>query len=141
MNDVNCISPAPRRSATAANEFGRSLHLDFYDVSDGLCDDLAFCYDLLDELTDRLQMHKQSEPYVFRSPADQFPEKAGISGWVPLIESGISIHTLTVKRFISIDVYTCGPLDVDLTIDFLKQQLGSSRYEQGYLVRGKDYYA
>lgn len=51
-------------------------------------------------------MTKQSPPFVFMSDANLYPDKAGIFGWIPLIESGIQIHTLAPKHFISIDVYS-----------------------------------
>jgi S-adenosylmethionine/arginine decarboxylase-like enzyme len=124
-----------------ATAFGRSLHADFYGVSKELCDDLGFCYDLLDRLTQRMGMHKQSPPFIFRSPDGEFPEKAGLSGWVPLIESGISIHTLTVTGFVSIDLYTCGALDVPAALDFLCDELGSRDFEHHYIVRGAAYRA
>lgn len=120
--------------------FGQSLHVDFYGVSETLCDDLSFCYNLLDDLTVHLGMHKQSPPFIFHSPEDEFPDKAGLSGWVPLIESGISIHTLTVKRFVTIDIYTCGGLDLHRTISFLMSRLGADSYEQHHLIRGLKYY-
>lgn len=132
----------PTLDATAsAPPFGQSLHVDLYGVSPDLCDDLGFCYRLLDDLTAHLGMHKQSPPYVFRSPDDLFPDKAGLSGWVPLIESGISIHTLTVKGFVTVDVYTCGHLDVAETARFLRDRLGAAELEQHHLVRGLRYHA
>lgn len=121
--------------------FGQSLHVDLYGVSRELCDDLAFCYGLLDELPLRLQMHKQSPPFIFRSSAEEYPDKAGLSGWVPLIESGISIHTLTLKNFVTIDVYTCGCLDISETIRYLAERLQPTSYEQHYLVRESRYHA
>ncbi len=120
--------------------FGQSLHIDLYGVSHKLCDDLSFCYDLLDDLTTYLGMHKQSPPYIFHSPDEQFPDKAGLSGWVPLIESGISIHTLTVKEFVTIDIYTCGYLDVEKTLTYLSDKLKASSYESHHLVRGLKYH-
>ncbi len=85
-------------------------------------------------------MHQQAPPFVFLSPAEQYPERAGISGWVPLIESGISIHTLTLTGFVSIDAYTCGELDVDATIQWLCERLEPSQVEHHFLIRGKGYY-
>jgi S-adenosylmethionine decarboxylase len=129
-----------QREQQERRAFGRSLHADFYDVRDGVCDDLGFCYDLLDRLvTEELGVAKQAPPFIFRSPEAEFPDKAGISGWVPLIESGVSIHTLRAKRFVSLDVYTCGALDVARILEFLCAQLGTTRYEHHYLVRGVEY--
>lgn len=59
---------------------------------------------------------------------------------MPLIESGISIHTLTVKEFVTIDIYTCGCLDVGEAIRFLCARLEPKTYEQQYLVRGTRYH-
>ena len=120
--------------------FGQSLHIDLYGVSRELCDDLSFCYNLLDDLTTYLGMHKQSPPYIFHSPDEHFPDKAGLSGWVPLIESGISIHTLTVKEFVTIDIYTCGYLDVAKTLRYLLDKLDATSYESHHLIRGLKYH-
>ena len=129
-----------KQSHTAPPCFGQSLHIDLYGVSKEICDDLSFCYQLLDDLADFLNMHKQSPPFIFRSPDKEFPDKAGLSGWVPLIESGISIHTLIVKEFVSIDVYTCGHLDIGKTIEWLCKLLNTQSYEQQYLIRGINYH-
>jgi len=133
--------PVSQSSKDETTAFGRSLHVDLYGVAARLCDDLTFCYTLLDELTAWLGMHKQSPPFIFRSPDEQFPDKAGLSGWVPLIESGISIHTLTPKQFVTIDIYTCGNLDPETAIRFLADRLQPTHYESNYLVRGITYYA
>lgn len=135
------VAPIPRRPAGEELAFGRSLHIDLYGVRSKLCDDLGFCYTLLDDLTNRLGMHKQAPPFIFRSPDQQYPDKAGLSGWVPLIESGISIHTLTLTGFVSIDIYTCGCLDVADAIGYLTERLAASHCEHHYLVRGKSYHA
>lgn len=130
-----------QKSNNTKSPFGRSLHIDLYGINKEICDDLSFCYQLLEDLTDFLNMHKQSPPYIFRSPDKQFPDKAGLSGWVPLIESGISIHTLTVKEFVSIDIYTCGDLDIEKTINYLCNLLKPKSYEHQYLIRGTNYYS
>src|SRR5207253_8239337 len=86
-------------------------------------------------------MHKQSPPFIFRSPAHDFPDKAGISGWVPLIESGISIHTLTLRGFVTLDVYTCGELPVRETLSFIRKKFSPARMAYNTLLRGEHYHA
>jgi S-adenosylmethionine decarboxylase len=138
------IAPSPPApdGATPAHPrtFGQSLHVDVYDVDTEVCNDLGFFYRLLDDLVAHLRVHAQSPPYIFHSPSADFPDKAGLSGWVPLIESGISVHTLTVKGFVSLDVYTCGELEVDATVRFLTDRLRSSRIELHHLYRGFRYH-
>lgn len=138
MKPIQISATKPDTSQDRA--FGRSLHIDLYGVRRELCEDLNFCYRLLDDLVAHLGMHKQSPPYLFRSPEDAFPDKAGLSGWVPLIESGISIHTLTVKEFVTVDVYTCGDLDPAQTLRFLCERLAPRQVEHQLVVRGTRYH-
>src|SRR5271167_3190405 len=91
--------------------FGYELLLDLYECKAGVCDDLTLCYNFLDEIVGFLGMEKQAPPSIFRSDATRFPDKAGLSGWVPLIESSIVIHTLTPKDFITVDIYCCRTFD------------------------------
>ena len=97
----------------AGRPFGYLFTLDLYGCREGVCDDLAVCYQFLEDVVDELQMCKQAPPFIFRSDGKKHPDKAGLSGWVPLIESGIQIHTLSPKNFISIDIYSCGPFRTD----------------------------
>ncbi|MEK7166671.1 MAG: S-adenosylmethionine decarboxylase, partial [Patescibacteria group bacterium] len=83
--------------------FGYSLLLDLYGCKRRLCDDMNDSYEFLNKLVSFLKMHKQSEPTLVRTDHVKYPDKRGLSGWVPLVESGIQIHTLTVKDFITID--------------------------------------
>jgi len=120
--------------------FGYSLHFDMYGVESALCDDLGFCHDVLVALVKFLGMHQQAPPFIFRTPPELNPEMVGLSGWIPLIQSGISIHTLLKRRFISVDVYTCGELNVDAVTTFLCDLFHPDHYESHMLVRGTEYY-
>ena len=121
--------------------FGYELLLDLYDCKIGVCDDVALCYQYLDEIVGYLGMEKQSPPYIFRSDGLKFPDKAGLSGWAPLIESSIVIHTLTPKNFISIDVYCCKEFDKTKAKNFTKKFFEPKRMDEFYVERGLDYYS
>lgn len=139
-NNDSLLPPPAANDDRGGRPFGRSLHYDAYGVAVSICNDVGFCYCLLDDLTKYLGMSQQAPPYVFLSPADKYPDKAGITGFVPLIESGISIHTLTLKGFVSIDAYTCGELDVESTVHWLSDRLEPKSVEFQVLVRGLEYY-
>lgn len=117
--------------------FGFLLTIDLYDC-DFDCHDLKGCFQFLMDLTDKLNMKRQSPPFIFIN--DEYPEKAGISGWVPLIESGIQIHTLAPKKFISIDIYTCGCFESGNIVDWVKLYFKAKKVETNYLERGIEYY-
>lgn len=119
--------------------FGYLLTLDLYSCREGACDDVALCYDFLEQIVEELKMRKQSPPFIFRSDGVTYPDKAGLSGWVPLIESGIQIHTLSVKNFISIDVYSCRKYEIDSIASFAKEYFSAEKVEQNFIVRGVEY--
>lgn len=119
--------------------FGYLMTIDLYNCRDGVCDDLNLCYQFLEDIVEQLKMKKQSPPFIFRSDGNKYPDKAGLSGWVPLIESGIQIHTLTPKNFISIDVYSCKKFEIGNMQEFAKNYFGAKEVEVNFLNRGVKY--
>jgi len=120
--------------------FGHELLIDCYGCKEDACGDLDHCYNFLDKLVPAIKMKKQAPPQVFRTDSKLFPDKAGLSGWVALVESSIVIHTLSRTDFISIDVYTCGKLNQKLVLDFVKKYFKPKRIEKQYVERGIHYY-
>jgi len=120
--------------------FGHQLLLDLYGCKEGVCDDINLCYQFLDETVVALGMEKQAPPNVFRSDESRFPDKAGLSGWVPLIESSIVIHTLSVKNFISVDIYCCKRFDVKKAKQICDKFFTPRRIDEQCIERGADYY-
>lgn len=120
--------------------FGYELLLDCYDCEEGVCDDLTLCYDFLDKIVDFIGMEKQGEPAVFRTDEEKFPGKDGLSGWVPLAESSIVIHTLSLNNYISIDVYSCREFVKEKVIEFVKKYFKSGKIDAQFLERGTKYY-
>ena len=121
--------------------FGYQLLLDFYDCQQGVCDDLDLAYDFLDKIVDDLGMNKQAPPDVFRNDNKLYPEKAGLSGWVPLIESSVVIHTLSKKNFITIDIYSCRYFDPERAEEFCNKYFKPKRIEQQLVERGMEYFS
>jgi len=120
--------------------FGYELLLDLYDCQPGVCDDLATGYKFLDEIVEYLGMEKQAPPSIFFTDASRFPDKAGLSGWAPLVESSIVIHTLSPKNFISIDIYCCKEFDIERAKEFVKKFFLPKRMDSQFILRGLDYY-
>lgn len=119
--------------------FGFQLLLDLYECKPGACDDLTLCYEFLEEIVRVLKVEPQSPPFIFRTDGKRFPDKAGLSGWIPLVESGIQLHTLTPKDFISIDVYSCRAFDAVAVKAFVRRVFAPKRIDEQFLERGLDY--
>lgn len=123
--------------------FGYSCLLDAYKCQPRSCDDLELHYRFLESLVDDLGMTKMTTPFVVHGPRDngieRFPEKAGVSGWIGLIESGIQIHSLEPKRFMTLDVYSCKMFDPVLVERKVKDFFRPLKTEWHFYPRGVDY--
>jgi S-adenosylmethionine/arginine decarboxylase-like enzyme len=123
--------------------FGYSYLLDMYRCRKGAADDMELTYRFLERLVDEIKMTRMSAPIVIHGPTENgkelYPEKAGVSGWVPLIESGIQIHSLEPSRFITLDVYSCNKFDKDIVLQFAKKYFEFEEYQEHYVVRGSKF--
>ena len=123
--------------------FGFSYLLDMYGVLPGRADDLELHYRFLEGLVDRLNMTRMSQPTVIHGPTQNglelYPDKAGVSGWVPLIESGIQIHSIEPTHFITLDVYSCRPFEAEVVYAFAQHCFGFTDYEDHFIQRGTKY--
>lgn len=137
-----CEAPLTTRSRRGEKTapFGFQLLLDLYGCKKGACDDLSLCYDFLERLVGVLKVEPQSPPFIFRTDGRRFPDKAGLSGWIPLVESGVQLHTLTVKDFISLDVYSCQPFAIEPVMTFVRSYFAPKRMDHQFIERGLDYY-
>jgi len=137
---IPALEPQQQEIKKKTTAFGYELLLDLYDCKPGACDDLSLCYKFLDEVVGYLGMEKQAPPSIFYTDATHFPDKAGLSGWAPLVESSVVIHTLSVKNYISIDIYCCERFDVDRAKSFVRRFFSPKRMDEQFVLRGVDYY-
>ena len=118
--------------------FGTHLILDGYGAAPDLLQDMKVIYDFLDHVPDEMQMTKIMPPYVFRYQG-AVPEDWGISGFVLIAESHISIHTFPDKRYLSVDIFSCKPFDTDMAIEAVKSLFRVQKYETKILDRGQEF--
>jgi len=133
------VAAEPGRARRRPAPFGFQLLLDLYHCKKGACDDLSLCYDFLEGLVKVLKVEPQSPPYIFRTDGKRYPDKAGLSGWIPLVESGVQMHTLTPKDFISVDIYSCRHFETEPIKAFVRSHFSPKRMDAQFLERGIDY--
>ena len=128
-------------SQNAKNQpsWGFQLIIDCFGCDETVCCDLDRGYEFLDKITVYLGMTKQTQPYIFKTCETTFPGKPGYSGWIPIIESGIQIHTSANNRFISIDVYSCRPFDAADVVEYVKKWFEPKRIDTQFFNRGLDF--
>jgi len=101
--------------------------------------DLNLIYELLDSYPAAIGMTKIAPPYVFRYTGVN-PEHWGITGFVLIAESHISIHTFPERGYVNIDVFSCKEFDAEQAIEDLKSRLGLGEIKTYLLDRGLDQY-
>jgi S-adenosylmethionine decarboxylase len=121
-------------------EFGFGVHLmmDGYGCHRDLLEDIGLIYKFLDEYPAEMDMTKIMPPYVFRYNG-AVPEDWGISGFVLIAESHISIHTFPEKLYLSVDIFSCKPFDVDKAVEAIRDQFQIKKYEMNVLDRGQEF--
>jgi S-adenosylmethionine/arginine decarboxylase-like enzyme len=137
------ITSRSREEYNMSKPFGYSYYLDMYTCRIGAADDLELHYRFLERVVDKIGMTRMSQPVVMHGPTKNgleiYPDKAGVSGWVPLIESGIQIHSMEPKRFITLDVYSCNKFDKNIILDYARECFGFEEYEEKFFERGMGY--
>jgi len=63
----------------------------------------------------------------------------GLSGFVPIAGSRISLHTLPERRFVNADVFWCEDFDVEDALHVLQEALLPRRVEGILLDRGLEF--
>lgn len=126
--------------ATVPGHFGVHLTIDGYGGDPELLDSQERVFDVLNSLPDKLNMRKIMKPHVVRAPGNDKKDPGGVSGFVMIAESHISIHTFPRRRFVSIDVYTCqNQLPTATALAAFTTAFGLSELEVNTLKRGKQF--
>jgi S-adenosylmethionine decarboxylase len=112
--------------------------LDGYGADASLLDSMDGVFSCLEQLPAKLHMHTITTPYVVRVGGNETKDPGGLSGFVMIAESHISIHTFPADRFVSIDVYTCqNQLDSQAVIAYFTEAFKLEETETNEVIRGK----
>jgi S-adenosylmethionine decarboxylase len=83
-------------------------------------------------------MHKITQPYVFPY-SGLMPEDKGVTGFVIIAESHISIHTFQEKNYAFVDVFSCKDFDYDTAAQYIIEALECKQAEMHIVQRGIDF--
>ena len=126
--------------AAAAPGFGVHLTLDGYGGCQHLLGDGKHVLACLNELPERLGMHKIAEPVLVELGDHSPKDPGGVSGFVMIAESHISIHTFPLRGFVSADVYTCqNSLDTERICRYFADAFALQDLEINVVRRGTRY--
>ncbi len=121
--------------------FGPHLTLDFHGCDKGKLADRDFIFKVLDEMPEKVGMNKFSEPQITEVPeqGENSFDRGGITGFVILVESHMSIHTFPEDGYASFDIFSCKEFNIDHATKSLMEMLGAKKVEKNFIVRGKEF--
>jgi len=118
--------------------YGPQLVLDLYKADRKRLEDKEFVKRLLKEFPAKIGMNAISKPYVIDyKPLEK--EESGLSGFVLIAESHITIHTYPLKQLAKIDIVSCKQFDHQNAVKMLKKEFKAKETECQSLYRGKHY--
>ncbi len=97
------------------------LIIDGYSDNQELLQDKAHLRNWLEDCPARIGMNRISPPYVLRYVGPN-PEDWGISGFVFIAESHISIHTFVECGYVNVDIFSCRDFDTEKAIEDLRDK-------------------
>jgi len=121
------------------SEFGLHVTIDASGCDKQKLASYSLVYDILNKLPAKIGMTKMTLPYVCKW-LDKFADGTeGISGFVMIAESHISIHTFPDQDYAFMDIFSCRNFDTDKAIKYLIGAFGVKKYETHVLKRGMDF--
>ena len=119
---------------------GARVHLvvDGYNADPVKLNDPDLVRRFLDEYPDKLGMTKMIEPQVY-TYRGQVSEDWGLSGFVLIAESHISVHTFPDRGYVNIDVFSCKEFDPEASLQDVKEAFALTDVKVWTMERGIEY--
>jgi S-adenosylmethionine decarboxylase len=134
-----------RRATDAAyrgptGRFGLHFTLDGYGGAPERLGDAEVVRAWLDELPEVLGMNKLIRPCLIEVGAQNEKDPGGITGFVLIAQSHLSVHTFPRRRFVSADIFTCQDhMDHELIRQSLIATFMLGDVETNFIERGTRY--
>ena len=114
------------------------LIVDGYGADRKRLQDEGLVHRFLDEYPGRIGMTKMIAPQVY-TYRGRVPEDWGISGFVLIAESHISVHTFPDRGYVNIDVFSCKSFDAAESVRHIEQAFGLTEVRVSTLERGLEH--
>lgn len=127
------------RREPGARGFGLHLMADLEHCDRAALDDLRLVHDTLGEISRAIGMKALTAPYAFFYDGGNDSRGHGVTGFLVIAESHISIHTFPDMHHAFADVFSCRPFDVARAAQMLKAAFRSTRAELQVAERGRNF--
>lgn len=114
------------------------LLIDGFGGNVGNMNDEDFIYRFLDMFPSEIGMNKISSPHVttYQGPKE---EDWGVSGFVLIAESHVSVHTFPERSYVNIDVFSCKDFDYEEALSSVRRIFSLEQVKLWVIGRGLDY--
>ena len=114
------------------------LVIDGYGCDPGQLADMEHVRRFLNAYPDAIGMTKISVPSVqtYRGPV---PEDWGVSGFVIIAESHISVHTFPDRGYVNVDVFSCKEFDAERALKEIRALFTMTKSSHWVLDRGLEH--
>lgn len=117
--------------------YGMHLTIDLIGCKTLKLGELDFIYKVLAKLPAIINMRPITNPYVVPYINKENILDNGVTGFVILAESHISIHTYTNREYVFIDVFSCNKFDRKKTESYLNDVFRPKKMVHSVVKRGK----
>ncbi|HLG10165.1 MAG TPA: S-adenosylmethionine decarboxylase [Dehalococcoidia bacterium] len=93
---------------------------------------------LLDTYPAEINMTKISEPFVLEYTGEK-PEDWGVTGFVIIAESHISVHTFPDHGYVWVDIFSCKAFEADGAVDRIVETFGLTHVTTDIHDRGLEF--
>lgn len=114
------------------------LAIDGYGADSVKLSDEALVFRFLDEYPDAIGMTKVAPPQVY-AYSGKVPSDWGVSGFVIIAESHISIHTFPDRGYMNIDIFSCKDFDVSASLEDVRSAFGVGEVKTWTMARTFDH--
>ncbi len=111
------------------------LMLELYGCDRHMLSDEALVHSVLDEYPARVDMEKVSPVHLYQIETSN-PLDAGLSGFVVIAQSHISLHAWPEYGEVDIDICSCKEFSQEDAIAFAKEMFQTDDVEAHFVVRG-----
>ena len=119
---------------TKLHGMGNHLMIDGHGCEESKLGDEKFIQDMLETLPNKIGLNKMTSPKVVYHQAKDKSE-SGVTGFVLLCESHISIHTYPKKGFMVLDIFSVKEFDIGKMIDRVKTLFSPTEIKVNLLKR------
>lgn len=115
--------------------WGKHLIIDAYGVDYKKLKDFKAIKNLLNNLPEEFKMRPLSTPVIKKVISDFYPDW-GLSGFIMLYESHVSLHTWPEENYVAMDIYSCKDFDDKAVAQRLREFWGAKRMKMKLVTRG-----